>query len=50
MMRMAPSPMGHFEKLRDYDMMKNFMALGSLTQGMEVDEVTTMLAYIALDF
>jgi hypothetical protein len=26
-------------KFRDYDMMKNFMASGSLARGMEVDEV-----------
>jgi hypothetical protein len=30
----------HFEKLlEDYGMMKNFMASGSLTQGMELNEV-----------
>jgi hypothetical protein len=27
------------QKLREYGMMKNFMSSGSLTQGMEVDEV-----------
>jgi hypothetical protein len=26
-------------KLRDYDMMKNFMISGSLTRGMQLDEV-----------
>jgi hypothetical protein len=53
--RQARPPMDHFEKLleetcsnlaylimhklRDCDMMKNFMASGSLTRGMEVGEV-----------
>jgi hypothetical protein len=53
--RQAQPPIDHFKnlleeacpnhaytiehKLRDYDMMKNFMVSGSLTQGMELNEV-----------
>jgi hypothetical protein len=53
--RQARPPTNHFEKLleeacpnhaypikhklRDYDMMKSFMASGSLTRGMELDDV-----------
>jgi hypothetical protein len=37
--RQVRPPMDHFEKLKDCGMMKNFMALGSLVQSMEVDKV-----------
>jgi hypothetical protein len=37
--------MDHFEKLRDCGMMKNFMALGSLVQSMEVDKVPKGVAW-----